>query len=99
MATKYANYKGKTYRCEYIGATKFGRRARLAFMDGSKEFWVDASLVTLVDGPSRGSSPSCRKSSGGSGKCRDCGREITNAPHHRAMGGLCGDCAFDEYDC
>jgi hypothetical protein len=30
--------------------------------------------------------------------CRDCGGPIEDAPHHRAMGGLCGSCAFDEYD-
>ena len=33
-----------------------------------------------------------------SGKCRECRGPIRNAPHHRAMGGLCGNCAFDEYD-
>lgn len=45
-ATKTAQYKGRTYRLAYIGQTKFGRRAKLQFMDGSKEFWVDASLVS-----------------------------------------------------
>lgn len=34
-----------------------------------------------------------------SGRCRDCHGALVNAPHHRAMGGLCGQCAFDEYDC
>lgn len=32
------------------------------------------------------------------GRCRECRGPIVNARHHRAMGGLCGDCAFDEYD-
>jgi len=32
------------------------------------------------------------------GRCRECGRALRDASHHRAMGGLCGDCAFDEYD-
>lgn len=31
--------------------------------------------------------------------CRECRGPIRDARHHRAMGGLCGDCAFDEYDC
>jgi len=31
--------------------------------------------------------------------CRGCRGPIRNAPHHRAMGGYCGYCAFDEYDC
>lgn len=31
--------------------------------------------------------------------CRECGGPIRHAAHHRAMGGLCGGCAFDEFDC
>lgn len=34
-----------------------------------------------------------------SGRCRECGGALVSVPHHRAMGGLCGQCAFDEYDC
>jgi hypothetical protein len=34
-----------------------------------------------------------------SGRCRECHGEIKDCSHHRAMGGLCGACAFDEYDC
>lgn len=30
--------------------------------------------------------------------CRECSGPLVNASHHRAMGGLCGSCAFDEYD-
>lgn len=44
--TRTCTYKGKAYRLLYIGQTKFGRKAKLSFMDGSKEFWVDASQVT-----------------------------------------------------
>jgi hypothetical protein len=33
-----------------------------------------------------------------SGRCRGCGGPLVNAPHHRAMGGYCGSCAFDEFD-
>jgi hypothetical protein len=33
------------------------------------------------------------------GVCRGCGGPIRDAGHHRAMGGFCGACAFDEYDC
>lgn len=40
-----------------------------------------------------------RSGRGGSGRCRECGGPIRNAPHHRAMGGYCGYCAFDEFDC
>lgn len=32
------------------------------------------------------------------GRCKECGKVIRDADHHRAMGGLCGHCAFDEFD-
>jgi len=38
-------YKGHTYRLLWMGDTKFGQRAHLAFCDGAKDFWVDANLV------------------------------------------------------
>jgi hypothetical protein len=28
-----------------MGATKFGRRAHLAFTDGTKDFWINANLI------------------------------------------------------
>lgn len=34
-----------------------------------------------------------------SDRCRGCGGAIVDAPGHSAMGGYCGECAFDEYDC
>lgn len=34
-----------------------------------------------------------------SGRCRGCGGPIRDARHHAAMGGYCGSCAFDEFDC
>lgn len=46
---KTATYKGRQYRVEFIGQTKFGKRAKLAFMDGSKEFWVSASDVKVSE--------------------------------------------------
>lgn len=30
--------------------------------------------------------------------CRGCRGPIRDAPHHRAMDGYCGSCAFDEFD-
>lgn len=32
-------------------------------------------------------------------RCRGCGGPLRDASHHRAMGGYCGYCAFDEFDC
>jgi hypothetical protein len=67
--TRYASYKGKTYRCLYTGQTKFGRKAKLSFLDGSKEFWVDLSLVT-VDVPA----PSSSRGSRSGNVCAECGK-------------------------
>lgn len=39
-------YKGKRYRLVWKGKTKYGKRAKLAFFDGSKEFWVDAGKLS-----------------------------------------------------
>lgn len=44
---------------------------------------------------------SSRSGYGGSGygsRCKGCRGPIADARHHRAMGGYCGSCAFDEYD-
>lgn len=41
----FAIYKGRKYKLEYLGPTKFGYRAKLAFQDGSKSFWVDPTKL------------------------------------------------------
>ena len=65
VATKSrtAEYKGRKYRLMWSGKTKYGMRAKLAFMDGSKEFWVDASLVSECES-SGGYVPAVRNSRG-----------------------------------
>lgn len=45
---KTAMYKGKRYQCLFVGKTKYGQKAKLSFMDGSKEFWVDADKISGV---------------------------------------------------
>jgi hypothetical protein len=47
---------------------------------------------------SRTPSPSYRSRGWGGGRCRGCGGAVKDAPHHRAMEGYCGSCAFDEFD-
>lgn len=69
MAQRYASYKGRTYRLEFLGKTKFGERAKLAFMDGSKEFWVDASLVSETTGSAARSSSKANRY-----VCAECGK-------------------------
>lgn len=46
--TKMGLYKGKKYRVKFVGPTKFGQRAHLEFLDGSKSFWAAAELVQLL---------------------------------------------------
>jgi hypothetical protein len=53
MSERTASYKGKTYRLLFMGKTRFGERAKLAFMDGSKVFWVKASAVEETTGTRR----------------------------------------------
>lgn len=42
-------YKGVVYRVEFAGKTKFGFRAKLSYLNGTKEFWVNLSDVSPVD--------------------------------------------------
>ena len=99
---KSAIYKGKTYNLLFLGTTKFGKKAKLGFLNDEKDFWVDASLVEVVSGtvpePARSA---FNGRSASYGKCRERGCQNSaslNAPHHSAMGGYCGYCAFDEFD-
>ncbi len=46
---KSATYKGRTYICLWSGKTKTGKdMAKLGFMDGSKQFWVDLAAVSDI---------------------------------------------------
>jgi hypothetical protein len=47
MSDTIVSYKGRNYRQTWRGPSKFGpgERAHLEFLDGSKDFWVDASLL------------------------------------------------------
>lgn len=74
------------------GVTKSGsNKTHLSFLDKSKDFWTDSSLISEAD-------ENFTTSKYGIGRCRECGKGLRDASFHRAMGGLCGECAFDEYD-
>lgn len=64
----------------------------------SKVLW-SGNGVWLASIGARSDSRSGRRTSGRYGGCRECGGPLRDAPRHPAMGGLCGECAFDEYDC
>lgn len=44
------SYKGRNYRLLWSGSTKYGDRAKLEFMDGTKSFWVDLDRVSPSSG-------------------------------------------------
>ena len=69
MTTKYAEYKGHTYVLAWRGETAYGNRARLMFLDRSKEFWVDLNLIKEVSEPPK------RRYGKHWGRCWECGCE------------------------
>lgn len=86
-ASRTADYKGRTYRLLWVGQTKYGRRARLEFADGSKEFWVPASKIAIHDDCE---SPNHRPSIAGSDYC---GHECpVSGKRCCAANGPCHDC-------
>jgi hypothetical protein len=46
-------YKGVKYKVEFAGKTKFGFRAKLSYLNGTKEFWVNLSDLTPVESSSK----------------------------------------------
>ena len=62
-----ALYKGKKYRLDWKGQTKYGKRAKLSFFNGSKSFWVDLNKVTIQEEEAKGE------------HCAECGR-FTSSP-------------------
>jgi len=77
-SNEFATYRGKTYKLLYVGKTKFGHKAKLAFLDGSKEFWVDSSDISR-GGSSGGSgrSSTARRAPSGRYECPECGEYVT----------------------
>jgi len=88
-----AQYKGHEYLVLYWGPTKRGERVKLAFMDGNKQFWADASQCTLTKDYKRygswgitfGKLQALRAEHKGNGetspkkRCWECGRSFTYA--------------------
>jgi hypothetical protein len=49
-------YKGRVYRLLRQETNQYGNRVKLAFLDGSKDFWADAALVSVRE-PTPASAP------------------------------------------
>lgn len=87
--TATAIYKGRPYRLLGSGKTKFGERAHLAFLDGSKDFWVSLGAVTL-------GAPQRASGSGISGRLRPgecgCGEDLGGMVRRIPGGYACDEC-------
>lgn len=90
---KTVSYKGKTYRLLWTGSTKYGQRSHLQFMDGSKDFWVAASLTSEAV-----QSHLVTVAASQSSKSQDQGWRGNGCSACRAKGDWCDRCAFDEFD-
>jgi hypothetical protein len=70
-------YKGRPYKLLWSGHTKHGERAHLQFLDGSKDFWVDAHQVFweshLVPGLDTDPAP---RQPRGKYECPECGEYV-----------------------
>jgi len=73
VASGTVTYKGKPYRLLWRGPTRYGERARLQFMDGSKDFWVDAHMVSGGGSYGGGSDSAPRLRRDGTYLCDECG--------------------------
>jgi len=85
-------YKGKSYRLLWSGKTRYGERAKLQFMNGTKEFWVGAELIS--SGSSGGGQS--RNTGRGHPMCEECGTRpaVTTAPDSSGIvGDVCSSCA------
>jgi hypothetical protein len=47
MQKSFATYQGRVYEL-VARSTRFGIRAKLRFLDGTKEFWVDESRLSDI---------------------------------------------------
>ena len=103
MAHTYTKLKSGEWGVRVVGDAKRGQTVTVTTKAGkTKTERIDAVLwhgngislcsISRQTGRSRGARGNGRTT------CKECGRPIQDAPHRRAMGGLCGDCAFDEYD-
>jgi len=85
----------------HIGSVRVTKRdgsTKLEIVESlGRPFATERGMMVYGYLAARATASSTRRSS--NGRCRECGGPIRDARHHKAMGGLCGECAFDEYDC
>lgn len=102
MDATYSKLRNGDWGVRVQGTATVGQTVTVRKKSGETKAERIASVVWVGNGISlctvERSATSRRSQSSRSGRCRDCRGPIRDAPHHRAMGGLCGECAFDEYD-
>lgn len=81
------------------GAPAPGAQIRVKKKAGTVKVETIDQVVWRGDGITLCSIRRSGRSAGESGRCAECRGPVVHARHHRAMGGLCGHCAFDEFDC
>jgi hypothetical protein len=75
---RFVTYNGRRYQLLWAGQTKYGNRANLRFLDGSKSFWVDAAKCEAASvGRRRGVEKQCWECGCGysGSECPVCGEE------------------------
>jgi hypothetical protein len=111
--TTYTKLRDGSWGVRAPAGTKAGDPITVTKRDGTTKpervervLWEGDGIALCAIAPSAPSAKSggysaqrVSRAGGASDRCRECRGPIRHAPEHRAMGGLCGSCAFDEYDC
>ena len=75
---KVVSYKGHNYKLLWRGSTQYGERAKLEFMDGSRQFWVAANLVGTAEvEDDRAPKTESQRRDAPTKRCFECGRQVT----------------------
>lgn len=103
MATAtYTKLRDGTWGLKVIDTVTVGQTVTVTTKAGAQKsetigavLWTgpNYTVCTIVPKPRTGT-----KSRLSNGRCRECRGPIVDSLHHQAMSGLCGACAFHEYD-
>jgi len=108
MQASYTKLRSGDWGIRVEGRATTGQSVTVTKRDGSRQtvcvdrvVWSGegVSLCSIRRETAGGYSAQRATAGGTSGRCRECRGPIRGTPEHRAMAGLCGSCAFDEYDC
>lgn len=101
----YTKLRSGTWGIKVVGTAVAGQVVTVTTKAGATRSETVATIVhsgpaytlcTIVPKPWR--QPKRPQSRLSNGRCRECRGPVVDSPHHKAMDGLCGSCAFDEHD-